>query len=243
VSDWPILVINLPRSTERLEHMRQLIPEFVRIEGVDGRQWQVPGEDPSGRPIWSFPAVEELKDDGILGDSHWYPLIPTEVGCALGHREAWQYIVDNALPFAVVLEDDIDLTPAFKGTFKESVEAQGGLPEGAEVLFLQGRDAIYPCMTADEQGRLVDGGGNYGYVITLEGAKKALRAQFPMYYPCDVQWWAVCFEGFSLDLSHLIPGIQKSPAYVVEHAIVKIALIGNHSTMTENGEKPWKRRK
>jgi len=240
-TDWPILVINLTRSTERLEHMRQLLPEFTRIEGVDGRQWQTEGEDNTGRPLWSFPATEELKDAGIMGDAHWFPLIPTEIGCALGHRAAWQHIVDNELSHAVVLEDDSALTKFFCGTFKESVEQQGGFPEDADALFLQGKDAVYPTMTTNAEGRLFYGGGNYGYVITLEGAKKALQAQFPMFYPCDVQWWAVAFEGYKQDMSGIVPGVKKGYAYVVNNAIVEIALIGEKSTMTEDGTKPWRR--
>jgi glycosyl transferase family 25 len=31
---------------------------------------------------------------------------PSMIGCFLGHRKAWQHVVDNDLPMAVVLEDD-----------------------------------------------------------------------------------------------------------------------------------------
>jgi GR25 family glycosyltransferase involved in LPS biosynthesis len=241
MSDWPILVINLERSPERLEHMVAMLPTFTRIEGVDGRPWQAPGEDATGRPLWNFADMEALKDSGVMGDVHWFPLIPTEIGCALGHRAAWQHIVDNEIPCTVVLEDDIDLTEHFHNTFEESVGLQGGFPADADVLFLQGRDAAYPNMSTDSQGHLTYGGGNYGYVITLEGARKALKAQFPMYYPCDVQWWSVCFKDYKQDFGTLVPGIAKGYAYVVEHAIVKIALIGEKSTMTEDGTKPWRR--
>lgn len=214
---------------------------YHRIAGVDGNQWWDGTIGGLGRPRWDFSAIEDLKDQGIVGDAHWYPLIPAEVGCALTHRAAWEYIVSEKIPRAVILEDDVAPAPAFKGTFKESVEAFSELPADAPVVFLQGIDRQYSLdIIVDAEHRIVNGGGNMGYVITQEAAQVAIAAQFPMFYPCDFQWWGVAFDTFHTDFSYLVPGVPKHAAYVTPHAVINVADYGYQTTMTPSGEKPWR---
>lgn len=42
------------------------------------------------------------------------PINDGEIGCALSHRKVWQRIVDEQLPYALVLEDDVTLDHALK---------------------------------------------------------------------------------------------------------------------------------
>jgi glycosyl transferase family 25 len=78
-------VINLPHSVERRRHMEsqvaQLEHEFV--EAVDGRSLST-----EGRPEW---------------------LRPTILGCTLSHRAVYQRVIEEDLPYALVLEDDMVL--------------------------------------------------------------------------------------------------------------------------------------
>jgi glycosyl transferase family 25 len=48
--------------------------------------------------------------DSTLNQKEYYkPLTNGEIGCFLSHRRAWQYILDNQLPYAVILEDDFEV--------------------------------------------------------------------------------------------------------------------------------------
>jgi len=240
---WPVLVINLERSDWRMEMMRQQFPleDFVRIEGVDGRTWESDKLDDIQRPTFTPDGVSYLVDQGILSISSLdrWPLIPCEVGCALGHRKAWEYVVENELEFAIICEDDIVPTPLCGANLQFGVEKLGGMPEDADVLFLTGADTQSYPMRTDENGRLLRGWCNYAYVITKKGAERAIRAQFPMYLPCDIQWWACAFEGY--EVNTFVPELEdKGFAYALKEAIVQKSGCGYHTTMTRDGKKPWR---
>lgn len=113
-------VINLPRDRERLTHVSKLMEErgipFELVEAVDGRaltaeEWDrwVP---PSGAPR---------------------PLIPGEVGCFLSHRRLWERIVERELPYGVVFEDDIQLSPDAGAVLSDL----GWLPRDADIVRLE----------------------------------------------------------------------------------------------------------
>jgi glycosyl transferase family 25 len=98
----PILIINLPSSTDRrramVEQLARLRMEAVFIEAVDGRAM-----DPEQRAAHcaeSFTAFHS-------------PLTAAEVGCYLSHLKALQYIADHGWPWTVVLEDDVALPADF----------------------------------------------------------------------------------------------------------------------------------
>jgi glycosyl transferase, family 25 len=236
--DFPILVINLKRSTDRLDSVKSQIEDFILIEGVDGSEWQTEELDSNGRPKWKPGLRKEFIEKGIIAEPLIMNLTPGEIGCALGHKKAWEYIVENNLDYAIVLEDDFALTKDFKNTFKESINKQGGVPEDTEVLFLFGKDNKLAKITCDKKNRLIKGQVNLGYLISLSGAKKAIKAQFPMYLPCDVQWWRVCFKDIFRPMKIDI-GEERGYAYIVKKSIVQFSELNKKSTMTPSGEKPW----
>ena len=56
--------------------------------------------------------------------SHWYDaaanqryyhrdLTLGEVGCYISHMRVWQKVVDESIPYAIVLEDDLHIEPSF----------------------------------------------------------------------------------------------------------------------------------
>ena len=52
-----------------------------------------------------------------------FPLTRTEVGVFLSHRLAWRRIVDDALDFAFIFEDDAEIEPAQFAALVESLRA------------------------------------------------------------------------------------------------------------------------
>jgi GR25 family glycosyltransferase involved in LPS biosynthesis len=82
-------------------------------------------------PIDSFNAhkddyVKKLEDIGVADTwVYAHPRSPGHFGCFISHYNAWKYIIDNNLPYLIVLEDDALLTKAFQKTIKEILEAAG----------------------------------------------------------------------------------------------------------------------
>lgn len=95
-----IFLINLDRRPDRLEQVKtqlaQLGLEFQRISAVDGSQL------PADYPLLNKARfLLEQKKPAVMG----------EIGCAESHRLIWKQMITNNLPFALVLEDDITLSP------------------------------------------------------------------------------------------------------------------------------------
>lgn len=116
-----IFVINLARNPERLERMQRLLDAkglaFERLDAVDGKTLS---EDEIAR--WS-----QKKPDGSLC------LSPSEVGCMLSHRHAWERIAAMETGHAVILEDDIHFS-AEASTFLKSDD---WVPADAEIVKIE----------------------------------------------------------------------------------------------------------
>lgn len=94
----PLLILNLPRSTDRRAAMSDqlgrcgLHAEFV--EAVDGRA--LDAQERAVHRAESFAAFHS-------------PLTAAEIGCYLSHIKALERIAEAGWPWAVVLEDDVPL--------------------------------------------------------------------------------------------------------------------------------------
>lgn len=101
ISQHAVFVINLDRSPERLEHMRQLFAQqnidFTRIAGVDGQ-------------TLSKDELEKVYDPEHCKKLIGRELRLGEVGCTLSHIRAWKKIIHEQLDGAFIFEDDIVLT-------------------------------------------------------------------------------------------------------------------------------------
>ncbi len=118
-----IYLINLSRSSDRLEHMRKVCTDagldFTRIEGVDGRELSV-----------------GVIDKVVVGESRWGKLTPGEVGCFLSHRKCWEALVKEGAQYGVILEDDVVLG-------EEAAAVLGSvdwIPKDADIVKLEAAD-------------------------------------------------------------------------------------------------------
>jgi glycosyl transferase family 25 len=119
-------VINLPHSVERRRHMDAQVADLEHefVDAVDGRYLST-----EGRPEW---------------------LRPTILGCTLSHRAVYQRVIEEDLPYALVLEDDMVLPP----DIRDLAEAVANELEGREAGLLYYR-ALRKCpMAADPDARL-----------------------------------------------------------------------------------------
>ena len=92
-----IFLINLARRPDRLAHVQQQLDglglTFERFNAVDGAM------------INDTSCVD--RDRFYLNNKRQIAL--GEIGCAMSHRAIWQRMVEQNLPFALILEDDITI--------------------------------------------------------------------------------------------------------------------------------------
>lgn len=165
------LVINLESAQDRWcafqSSNSRLMPEMRRVSAVDATQVV---------DKWHYL-------------SKWYHLthepgkhnIETAIGCFLSHRKCWQQIVTERLHYALVLEDDAVAKPELTGF----IEAYEDNPPPFDIVRLHvhrnKRRLSRDHKIGQHVGNIdltVNLGGaksTAGYIITLEGAQKALN--------------------------------------------------------------------
>lgn len=188
----------------RRQHMKDSFPNESLIF--------VPGVSTEGMDREDYAKIGVLKKENIVKKK---PSIG-EIGCSLGHANAWKWILKNNQT-CVVMEDDVEPTDNYIKNIQKSVDLQGGINDCAEVTFLC-HDGGWGCNRKKRypDGRLISGAGkpasgNYCYVMSPLGAKQAIEKQFPCYDACDVQW----------------RGLENM--YLIEKPIIKQGSIGRFS--------------
>jgi len=177
-------VINLDRSTSRWDHFKEVnstvLNDIHRISAVDGRllkdKWQYVSR-------WMHLTHEPSK----------FNIMPA-IGCFLSHRKCWQQVVEQNLPYALVLEDDVMATEFTSRFLKAYVE--NPLPFDWVKLHVNRhanrpdkQQSIGASLVGIELCVCMHGSKSTGaYIITNAGAHKALRAE-KMLVPVDhVEW-------------------------------------------------------
>lgn len=183
----PIYVINLPRDADRMQRMASQLDglglAFEQVPAVDGRDLS-----PSQR--------HALYDAEANRRSFHQPLVDGEIGCYASHLEVWQRVVEAGAPTALVLEDDVTLTPALGPVLR----AIAALALDWDMVKLIGRN-----VGNEKPWRNWPLGGGVdliryrrvpsltgAYVVSLPGARKLLAHRRPFFRPVDTDlrhWW------------------------------------------------------
>jgi glycosyl transferase family 25 len=201
----PIFVINLDRSPERLrkisERLRQLDLTYERVPAIEGATLT--------------DAVRAGFNPKRL--SHRYS--DYAVACYLSHLRALAIISERAIPCGIVLEDDA----VFDAGFKAWTEPAIPLPAGVEILKLEGFGAANsPKLKVSRYaGRTIQfsykpSGGAAAYLITLEGARRALRELKIMRGLLDCDLFAYWRTGIGVHEADPFPVTQDgSPTTII----------------------------
>ena len=106
----PIYTINLDRDVERWHRMKHimksagLLSSVKRFSAIDGKNLNSDQFDEG--TTW---LARKLQPIGVLG-------------CALSHISLWRKIVDENIPFAIILEDDVELVPNFREVLEKNIQ-------------------------------------------------------------------------------------------------------------------------
>jgi glycosyl transferase family 25 len=145
-------VINLPRSTERREHVtRQMTQLGIPYEFVNAVE---------GRALTAAQRAELVDEAAVARSPKW--LTPGAIGCTLSHRAAYQQIRDGTDEVGFVVEDDIVL-PADTA---EVLEEIAGHMRGPEAVLLYYR-SFEPCAFSSQDAVELSRWGQLLYPIDI----------------------------------------------------------------------------
>lgn len=106
-------VINLDKDTERMQFMHEQLERlkisYNRKSAIYGKTYEASASE-----------YDEVKAVAATG----HALIPGELGCALSHAKVYEQIVQESIPFALVLEDDVELPQDFKAVVEQMIVGQ-----------------------------------------------------------------------------------------------------------------------
>ncbi len=170
-------VINLKRSTERMESMSEALEamnvDYERVEGVDAQ----------------LLSNELLSKNATPSVEYPYELTKGELACFFSHRKCWEKLVNSHHEWALILEDHCE----FSNEAKRYITSADWLPHECELVQL-----IYSeksCFT-DEEKQLDDGNclmrlacssaiGTSAYFISRKVAIMALQMTEKITEPTD----------------------------------------------------------
>jgi glycosyl transferase family 25 len=173
-----ILYINLAHRQDRKNNVIKelskinMLDKAIRIDAVNGKNLDLKNISP-------HLITKKGINDALNENQKVYTyLTPGAIGCALSHKKAYEYIINNNLSSALIIEDDILIDKNFKSRLSIIYSK---VPKDFDILFIGYHN------TSDKYLERIDSMysqpyklyGLFGYIVTLEGAKKLLNI-FPI---------------------------------------------------------------
>lgn len=171
-----VFMINLVRRADRRERMLRALYEqelaCKLINAVDGKALNTSNIEAMG--IQMLP--------GYKDPYHGRPLSKGELGCFLSHHNIWKEIVDRGLQTSLVIEDDLRFEVFFKRRLQALMYEVKSHNLDWDLIYI-GRKRMqvdHPEKSVPKIHNLVEADYSYwtlGYVLSLQGAQKLLRAE------------------------------------------------------------------
>jgi glycosyl transferase family 25 len=210
VAGMKIFVINLKRSVERRAFMQKQLAsqqlDFEFIQAIDGAELQ------EGY-------LNEICNFEEMSAKRPWLLRRGVYGCLLSHLSVYKKIVDENIPYALVLEDDVEITSALKHKLSKLSDT---IKDGeAILLFLQNNHTqilFSYCHTVNLQ----DGyrlaypmkhtmlGSAAAYILTHGAASRLIDTVLPIRYAADD--WGAFYEEKALDTIRCVTPFLIKPA-------------------------------
>lgn len=191
INSIPTFLINLDRRADRLEKMIARLGNlpFKRISAIDG---------------------QSLNDLEFVSQINQQKMTKNEIACILSHREVWQKIVDNKVPYACILEDDVYLSIFFQ----DFIKTPNWLPVSFHVIKLETfLDRVYLSFKKTKaRDRLLRQlgsmhAGTAGYIVSLKGATKLLDIAQHLDRPLDHLMFEVLTINSEFRVMQIVPAL------------------------------------
>ena len=165
----PIFLINLDSRADRLTSMATRLGDlpFIRIAAIDG---------------------QNLNYSEFISPITKYNIGASEIAVMLSHRKIWQKIIDENIPYACVLEDDVHLS----NSFPDFIRNPNWLPDNFDVIKIETfLNRVFLSLKKKQvRGRVLRQLGSMhsgaaGYVFSLRGAIKLLDITQQLNCPVD----------------------------------------------------------
>ncbi|MFC3031004.1 glycosyltransferase family 25 protein [Pseudoalteromonas fenneropenaei] len=192
----PIFVINMESSIERWATTQARLQEI----GLEGQRFPA-----TVGKLLTEQELEQWYDRARNAKHHHRPQTLGEIGCYISHYRIWQKVVDEQIPFCIVLEDDLTIEPHLNEVLEQLARLQHW-----DLIKLSDDRANPFIDTKTLSNKLTLGNylkvpnGCQGYAVSLCGAKKLL-ARKPFFRPVDVDMQ------FHSELQLQLMGIQPYP--------------------------------
>lgn len=164
VNNMHAFVINLAASTARREKMKEILDRqksisYEFIPAVDGR-------------VLSKEQLDSLFDIETAEQKCMRKILPGEIGCTLSHQKCFKEIIDRNMQYALVLEDDIEITAPLECVFPDIEELLA--TEKPRIVLLSGWNYFTKKRRLNAKyliTKIIDGYLTHAYVINAAAAK------------------------------------------------------------------------
>lgn len=160
-------VINLPSSVERRELVKSILSkenfiDYEIIDAVDGRKMT----DEEKNNSFDIKYAEKFYGREVKSG---------EIGCTLSHQKCYKTITERNLSYALILEDDFDITEPISDILKDIEKVL--LTDDPVLILLSGRFYFTKkeklSNTSKKLGKVVDAYLSHAYLINKAAAKIA----------------------------------------------------------------------
>lgn len=219
-----VLLINLDRSTKRLEQMQRRLDQiglsYERLPAVDGTlHWD---------------SLKQTVDIAQFERNVGRDIMPGEIGCYHSHLQAWQRLLASDCQTLLVLEDDV----VFGDDFMQALHIALEHRTNWDMLNLNKirakqpirQNLLGPYSLNAYIGPLT---GMGAYLIHRNIAKRLLNQMFPIVLPIDLELDRV----YKFDLRRY--GLEPFPSVVQDENVSTITGVG----FTAVKKYPWYRRR
>ena len=189
-----VFVINLDKNVERMSFMKAQLDRlglvYERFPAIYGKQLSKEDRKSKFSAIRSFCAMGVRLTNG-------------EIGCALSHAMIYRKMMEDNIPFALILEDDIEIDDCFCDVIKRAAEFIESIKPQVVLLSSHG------CRQKHENDveRITSGMCTDGYLITNSAARTLYKANYPVITVADRwnRWVKYC----GLELYRIWPTVVR----------------------------------
>lgn len=173
-----VFVVNLDKDKDKKEKIknecRNAELDYEIISAVDGREL----------------SYNELKSKVHPVSLNY--LSKGEIGCVLSHQRIYKRILDDDIDYALILEDDVELSQDIKVFLKEFLSVKDKNKGDVFLLYPSGLRFLNRRINVSHDYFFYEAYNSscaHGYIISNKAAKKLIRINTPIILVADAWLW------------------------------------------------------